>query len=89
MNGRVAGRAVPGREGEQGRNSRFPPLPMPGCPSRRHRSAADGTGEEHVEVPKKSRASGAGAVKHQSVPWQGRDRAPQTILLSWKPFPVG
>lgn len=49
------------------------------------RSAEDGTGEEHINVPRKSRASGAGAVKSQAVPWQGKDRAPRPSSAAGNP----
>lgn len=81
----MVGRAVLGWEGKPGRNSHLPSLPMPHCPSHRHRLAKDGTSEDSVNVPRKSGATGAAAAKSQAVPWQGRDRAPQPSYTAGKP----
>lgn len=80
MKGRTARRAVQGWEGEQGRNSQLPSLPKPHCPSRRPCPAKDGMSEEHINVPRKSRASGAGAAKSQ-----GKDRALRPSSSAGKP----
>lgn len=65
---------------------------MPLCPphtlaARRHHSLRDGTSEEHVDISRKSRASGA--VKSQTISWQGRDRGSTPLSLAGKPSQEG